>query len=101
MIVSNDYIRKPLVVQATLITKENIAEVAQFVGELGEKEDGTPYIEVDRKKCPGLYRVYPGFVMTRMGDHTRCFLKRVFDAQFVVATPQVLEWVDHLDNVPR
>lgn len=93
-----NFVRKPFVVEAVRVTKENISEIADLVGELKEKDDGTPFIYVDRRLVPNVYRVFPGFWMTRMGDHIRCYSNKVFQEQFVDADPQVVAWVDFLDN---
>lgn len=94
----NDYVRKPFVVSAVEITTDNIAEVAKLVGDLQHKEDGTPYILVDRRLVPNLYRVYPGFFMTKMGDRVRCYNRRTFFEQFTGCTPEIQTWVDFLNS---
>ncbi len=76
------YTRKPFTVEAVEITEENISEVAEFVGTVRKKEDGTSYIQVDRRLIPNVYRVYPGFFMTRMGDNVRCYSAKIFNEQF-------------------
>ena len=96
-----DYVRKPFVVEAVEITAENIAEVAHLVGDLREKDDGTPYIYVDRRLVPNIYRVYPGFYMTRMGDHIRCYSRKVFHEQFTLANSEIIAWVDSLKENPE
>lgn len=90
----NDYVRVPFVVEAVEVTTENIAEIAPHVGTLQHKADGTPFIQVDKSKVPNVYRVYPGFYMTRMGDNVRCYARRVFNEQFVRMTPEIQEAVD-------
>lgn len=93
------YVRKPFIVEAVRVTKDNIAEIADLVGELKTKEDdGAPFIQVDRKLVPNIYRVYIGFWMTRMGDHIRCYSPKVFREQFVPADTEVVTWVDFLNN---
>lgn len=94
----NEYVRKPFVVEACEVTEDNISEVAKYVGELKAKDDGTPFIFVDRKLVPNIYRVFPGFFMTRMGDNIRCYSRRVFLEQFVGMTPHIQEWVDFMNN---
>lgn len=78
----NAYVRLPFEVEAVEITEDNIEELAQFIGELKEKEDGTPYIAVDRKLIPNVYRVFPGFWLTRMGKKHRCYAPKIFKEQF-------------------
>jgi hypothetical protein len=88
------FVRKPFVVDAVEVTTENIGEVAKYVGDLREKEDGTPYILVDRRLVPNVFRVYPGFFMTRMGENVRCYSKKIFKEQFMVQTDEIKPWVD-------
>lgn len=76
------YARKPFVVNAVQITPENMAEAAKFIGDLREKEDGTPYILVDPRLVPTIERVYAGYWMTVIGDNVRCYRERLFEMQF-------------------
>ncbi len=94
----NEYVRKPFLVEAVEVTEENIGEVAKYVGELREKDDGTPFIYVDRRLVPNIFRVYPGFFMTRMGDHIRCYSRKVFNEQFSESSPEIVAWVDFMQN---
>lgn len=96
-----NYVRKPFVVEAVEVTEENIEEVAPHVGRLREKDDGTPYIQVDRRLIPNVFRVYPGFWMTRMGDNIRCYSRNVFLAQFVAKTTDMDEWIKYLNETKR
>lgn len=91
------FVRKPFVVEAVEITKENIAEIATLVGKLKEK-DGEQVIEVNRKKVPNLYEVSPGFWMTKMNGKIRCYSERVFKEQFTGMTPEIDSWVEFLNN---
>lgn len=90
------FVRKPFLVEAVEITAENIAEIAELVGELKEKPDGTPYIQANRKLVPNSFMVYPGFYMTKMDDNIRCYSRRVFNEQFVQTNPEIEEWVNSL-----
>lgn len=92
------YVRKPFVVDAVEVTEDNIAEIAKYVGELRAKDDGTPFIFVDRRLVPNIFRVYPGFFMTRMGDHIRCYSRKVFFEQFTASTDEIQVWVDFLNS---
>lgn len=83
------FIRKPFIVEAVEVTEENIGEISKFVGTLREKEDGSPYISVNRMLFPNIYRVYPGFWMTKMGDNVRCYSRQVFTRQFVSNSPDL------------
>jgi hypothetical protein len=94
----NTFIRKPFAVQAVEITEENIGEVAELIGTLRQKEDGTPFIKVNPRLVPNIYRVYPGFWMTKMGDNIRCYSKRIFHAQFTPNTKEIEGWVSFLND---
>jgi hypothetical protein len=76
------YVRKPFQVEAVEITKENIEEIAPMVGTLQKKDDGTPFILVDKKKVPNIFRVFPGWWVTKMDGRVRCYAGRVFVDQF-------------------
>lgn len=93
-----EFVRKPFVVEAVEVTEENIADVAEFVGTLRTKDDGTPYIQVDRRLIPNIYRVYPGFWMTRMGDNIRCYSKRIFEEQFIENDAVTSDFVFAINN---
>jgi hypothetical protein len=101
-----EFVRRPFVVEAIEVTEENIAEVAEYVktvlanyvGELRSKEDGTPFISVDRHLVPNIFKVYPGFFLTRMGDHIRCYSRKVFMEQFVENGPNITTWVEFLKS---
>jgi hypothetical protein len=92
------YVRKPFSVEAVQVTRENIGEIAELVGTLREKDDGTPYIQVDRRLVPNIYRVYPGFWLTKMGDNIRCYSKRIFGDQFTLSTTDIENWVRFMNN---
>jgi hypothetical protein len=94
----SEFVRKPFVVEAVEVTTDNIAEIAKYVGEVREKEDGTPFILVDRRLIPNVFRVFPGYWMTRMGDHIRCYSRKIFYEQFVESTPELQAWVDFMDG---
>ena len=92
------YVRKPFLVEAVEVTTENMEEIAKYVGEMKEKDDGTPYILVDRRLVPNVFRVFPGYFMTRMGDHIRCYTRKIFHEQFTESTPEIVVWVDFMQN---
>jgi hypothetical protein len=95
------YVRKPFIVQAVEISPDNIADIARFVGDLREKEDGTPYILVDPRLVPNVERVYPGFFMTKMGENVRCYSRRVFTDQFIIQSDEIKPWIDFMMNDGR
>lgn len=91
------FVRKPFVVQAVEVTPENIEEVAKYVGDLREEDDGTVYILVDRRLVPNVFKVYPGFYMTKMGKNVRCYSRKIFREQFVEEDENIKPWIDFME----
>ena len=92
------FVRKPFVVEAVEVTADNIAEVAKYVGDLREEDDGTQYILVDRRLVPNIARVYTGFYMTKMGKNVRCYSRKIFRDQFIEEDENVKPWVDYMSD---
>lgn len=95
----NEFVRKPFVVEAVEVTTDNIAEIAQYVGQLRHKDDGTPFIAVNRNVVPNVYRVFPGYYMTKIGDNIRCYTRKIFHQQFIGIEPDIKQWVDYINGV--
>lgn len=95
--VFTEYVRKPFVVEAIEVTKDNIEALAEFIGTLRKKEDGTTYILVDRRLIPNITYVYPGFWMTRMGENMRCYSRKIFKEQFTPNTPEAEAWLTYVN----
>ena len=91
------YVRKPFVVEAIEVTDENIEQLAELIGELRHKENGAPYISVNRRLVPNIFRVYPGFWVTKLGDNIRCYSSRIFTQQFVQSDTDIEAWVAYLN----
>ena len=96
----NTFVRRPFVIEAVEITNDNIEAIAAYVGDLRMKPNGVPFIEVDKRRVPNVYRVFPGFFMTTMetdrGAKIRCYSPKAFASQFVESTYENLAWVDHM-----
>lgn len=92
------FVRKPFVVQAVEVTTENIEEVAKYIGDVREREDGTKYILVDRRLVPNVERVYPGYFMTKMGENVRCYSRKIFREQFIEKDETIQPWLDFMDK---
>ena len=92
------FVRKPFVVEAIEITTENIEELSEFIGKLKHKDNGDPYIQVDKRLVPNIYKVQVGFWMTRMNDNIRCYAPKIFVDQFVGHTDELQTWIDFLDS---
>lgn len=97
----NDYVRNPFLVKAVEVTTENMEELARtlHIGEVKTNpKDGTPYIAVDRRVVPNVYKVYPGYFVTVLDDKIRCYNRRLFFEQFSVATEEIVNWVREVIN---
>jgi hypothetical protein len=92
------FVRKPFVVEAVEITSKNIEEVAKYVGDLREEDDGTQYILVDRRLVPNVFKVYPGFFMTKMGKNVRCYSRKIFKEQFVEEDENIRPWLEFMEQ---
>lgn len=80
-IIFAQYVRTPFSVEATIITEDNIEEVAKLVGTVRTK-NGEKYIALDRRIVPNISRAYLGWYVTRLGDNFRCYSPKVFVEQF-------------------
>lgn len=93
------FVRKPFMVEAIEVTPENIRELAKIVGQIKFDENtGAPYILVDRKKVPNVYRVTPGYWVTRVDNKIRAYSHNSFDAQFTASSEQIEEWVNFMNG---
>lgn len=92
------FVRKPFVVEAVEITSKNIEEVAKYVGDLREEDDGTQYILVDRRLVPNVFKVYTGFFMTKMGKNVRCYSRKIFREQFVEEDENIKPWLEFMEQ---
>lgn len=88
-----EYVRKPFTVEAVEITTQNIGECAKHIGDLCKSEDGSLYIQVDSLRIPNVFRVVPGYWMTRMNGNIRCYSNKVFKEQFVEQDAIIKQWV--------
>lgn len=79
-----DFVRKPFVVKVVEVTVDNMEEINKKhrIGDLGEKDDGTPFIAVKTKKADKIFRVFPGYFVVEMGRNVRCFSRKIFFQQF-------------------
>lgn len=82
------FVRRPFEIQAVQITPQNIDEVAELIGEVRKRPDGTKYILCEPRLLPGMEKVYIGYYLTKMGRNIRCYGRRVFEEQFVERTSE-------------
>lgn len=92
------FVRKPFVVEAVEITEDNIEEISKFVGTLKRDEEGKPYINVNRMLFPNLFKVFPGFWLTKLDDQIRCYSQIVFERQFIRSNAGVEDWLGSLNE---
>lgn len=83
------YVRNPFRVQAVELTEENLFEAAEFIGTIQEDDNGSKFILVDRRLVPNVYKVTPGYWMTKLGKNVRCFPGFIFKSQFLEVTDDV------------
>jgi hypothetical protein len=89
----NQYVRTPFTVEATIITEENVEQIAQLVGTIRTK-NGERYIALDRRIVPNISRAYIGWYVTRLGDNFRCYSPKVFNEQFEEMTDTLIVCFD-------
>jgi hypothetical protein len=75
-------IRRPFSVEAVEVTKKNLDEIATRTGEIKETPDGRRFIETDRKLVPNVFRIYPGFWLTRLDGNLRAYSAKTFREMF-------------------
>ena len=93
-----NFVRKPFVVEAIEITRENIGACAEYIGDIRERDDGSPYIKVNRRLVPNVLNVFPGYWMTKMGDNIRCYSRKVFKEQFIEQDATIEQWVKYMNG---
>lgn len=94
----SSYVRKPFSVKVVVIDDDNIVEVAKMTGTLETNDDGTKYIEVDRKKVPNLGKIHKGFLLTKMDKQYRCYPPHIFEKLFVESTPELESLIKELNG---
>lgn len=91
------FVRRPFVVQAIQITRENIHELSEKIGELVQKEGEDPYIKVDHKKVRNRTYVRIGHWMTEKDGVIHCYPPGPFEKQFAGTSEQILDWVEFME----
>lgn len=91
-----EYVREPYVVEAVLITDENIEQLAPLIGTLRVKGNGKKYIEVNNDLVKNIFQVHPGYYMTRYQGRVRCYSENAFRRTFSEMTPDRKNAVDIL-----
>lgn len=95
-----EHIRKPFSVHAVRVTRENIDDIAPFVGTVERTPEGKPYIQADRHLCQSSLKVWPGYYVTKHGKKVRIFSRKAFEEQFHPMGEDVAPWVEYLNGTP-
>lgn len=95
---TTEYVRRPFVVEAVQITPENIEEIASEIGVVKTKDDGTPFIMVDRRVKTTFFRVYLGYWVTRKDGTIRCYSDKIFANHFTPMEEDIRHWVDFMSS---
>lgn len=95
-----EHIRKPFSVHAVRVTRENIDDIAPFVGTVERTPEGKPYIQADRHLCQSSLKVWPGYYVTKHGKKVRVFSRKAFEEQFHPMGEDVAPWVEYLNGTP-
>jgi hypothetical protein len=56
------------------------------------------FLVVDRRLVPNVFKVYPGFFMTKMGENIRCYSRKIFKEQFVEEDESIKPWIDFMEK---
>lgn len=95
-----EHIRKPFSVYAVRVTRENMEDIAPFVGKIERTPEGKPYIQADRHLCQSSLKVWPGYYVTKHGKKVRVFSRKSFEDQFHPMGEDVAPWVEYLNGAP-
>lgn len=95
-----EHIRKPFSVHAVRVTRENMEDIAPFVGKVERTPEGKPYIQADRHLCQSSLKVWPGYYVTKHGKKVRVFSRKAFEEQFHPMGEDVAPWVEYLNGAP-
>lgn len=93
-----EYVRKPFKVSAVEITADNMEQINKDfkIGNIEKKDDGTPFIVVTNTyKIPNVSKIYPGYLLTKMGKNVRVFSRRIFFEQFGEMSD---EWKEYFEQ---
>ena len=88
------FVRTPFKIEAVEVTDENIIQIAEMLGSkiFSDTRTGTTFIGVDNEQMPGIYRIYAGFWVTKMGHRYRAYSQQRFLKEFVRLSPGVEGW---------
>lgn len=94
-----EYLRVPFVVEAVMVTMDNIEELAPQLGDLRYNEDKVPYILADNRLVPNVRRIFLGFYITKMDGKLRAYGKKLFREQFVQHNDALRGWMDYIEKM--
>ena len=89
------FVRTPFKIEAVEVTDENLNQIADMLGSkvFTDTRTGNNFIGVDNDKMPGIYRIYAGFWVTKMGHRYRAYSQQRFLKEFIRLTDGVEGWV--------
>lgn len=62
------------------------------------KENGTPYILVDRRVKTTFFRIYLGYWVTRKDGTVRCYSGKIFKNHFTKMEDDLKHWVEFMNG---
>ena len=94
------FVRTPFKIEAVEVTDENLTQIAEMLGSkvFTDTRTGNNFIGVDNDQMPGIYRIYAGFWVTKMGHRFRAYSQQRFLKEFVKLTDGVAGWVKMAEN---
>lgn len=94
------FVRTPFKIEAVEVTDENIEQIAEMLGSkiYVDNRTGSTFIGVDNEQMPGIYRIYAGFWVTKMGHRYRAYSQQRFLKEFVRLSAGVEGWVKMAEN---
>ena len=89
------FVRTPFKIEAVEVTEENIHQIAEMLGSkiFTDTRTGSTFIGVDNDQMPGIYRIYAGFWVTKMGHRFRAYSQQRFLKEFIRLSAGVEGWV--------
>lgn len=94
------FVRAPFKIEAVEVTDENIHQIAEMLGSkiFTDTRTGNTFIGVDNNEMPGIYRIYAGFWVTKMGHRFRAYSQQRFLKEFIRLSDGVEGWVKMAEN---
>jgi len=93
------FVRTPFAVRSVEITEENIDEIAAVIGEVQTHyKTKEKFISLNRKIVRDMSRAHIGWYVTVLRDNIRVYSPKIFNEQFVAASPDGTVTLDVSDE---